>query len=403
MNNNILKALTISLLICMIIPFTGCSGEKAADKNREIVEVLDSLKNVYAPDSRIALVEVEPILNNNTLTVKGESSIPEFGEALFSILNNLGYLTVDSLTALPHPSLEKQNWALINLSVANLRGEPGHSKEMVTQALMGTPVKLLKKEGSWYLIQTPDQYLAWTEESALFKISKDELSVWNNNDKVIITQDYTIIREGPRSSSHAVSDIVIGGIVRKVGKKRGFTELIMPDGRRGFLPNSDCRDFKIWNETIIPEPDKFIELGFEMLGRPYLWGGTSSKGMDCSGFVKTLYFSGGLILPRDASQQVLQGELVDTKENFSKLLKGDLLFFGRKASEESRERITHVGMYIGNGSYIHASGKVKINNFLPENDNYSQYLVNIFVKAKRVINIESDDLPTPVSTHPWYN
>lgn len=403
MKNNTLSTLVTCLFISLIISFAGCSEEKAEKTDHEILELLDSLKNIYAPDSRVAIIEIELILNNATYTINGESSIPEFRDAFISSLNNLGYSTVDCITALPHPTLGDQHWALINLSVANLRGQAGHSKELVTQALMGTPVKLMKKKGSWYLIQTPDKYLAWTEGSALHIISKYELEEWNRRDKVLITKDYAVIRESTKHNSRAVSDIVIGGVVRKASSSEGFTELILPDGRKGYLPDSDCCDFENWKKTSQAVADNFIDLGFEMLGRPYLWGGTSSKGMDCSGFVKTLYFTGGLILPRDASQQVFLGELIDTRENFSKLVKGDLLFFGRKASEESRERVTHVGMYIGNGLYIHSSGMVKINSFNPEDDNYSQYLVDIFLKAKRIINTESGDLPIPVSIHPWYN
>ncbi|MCK5822120.1 MAG: C40 family peptidase [Bacteroidales bacterium] len=409
MKNNIHKTLITILIIGIITQLSGCSGEPNGNGNgnrktdQEIIGVVDSLKGVYAPDSRVAIIDIETFLKKNSITIKGESDIPEFKAALFSALHDIGYSTVDSLTALPHPSLGEKHWALITLSVANLRGQAGHSKELVTQALMGTPVKIMKKKGSWYQIQTPDQYLAWTEESALFMIGKGELDEWNRREKVIISHDYTIIRESPDLKSHAVSDIVLGGIVRKASQKGDFTEVILPDGRSGFLPSDYCLDFKIWTETVLPEPKKFIDVGFEMLGRPYVWGGTSSKGMDCSGFVKTLYFTGGLILPRDASQQVFQGELVDTKENFSKLSEGDLLFFGRKARGESKERVTHVGMYIGNGLYIHSSGKVKINSFNSKDENYSQYLVDIFLKAKRVINIQSGSTPIPVSLHPWYN
>lgn len=381
----------------------GCSSESSHVADKLIVEVIDSLKSIYAPDARIARIDIEPHYYNKKLIISGESSIEEFGEKLLSTLQKLGYVAIDSITRLPHPALGKKNWALINVSVANLRGAPGHSKELVTQALMGTPVKLLKKSGGWYLIQTPDQYLAWTNSASLFILDKDQLDAWNNSEKVIITKDYAIIRQSRKASSPAVSDIVLGGILEKTASWGSLTELKLPDGRIGFLSDIYSMDFKIWNETISPDPDMFILLGLEMLGRPYLWGGTSSKGMDCSGFVKTLYFSGGLILPRDASQQVLIGELINTKTDFSQLIKGDLLFFGRKGTDITNERITHVAMYIGDDKYIHASGRVKINSLNSEDENYSQYLIDIFVKAKRIIGVSAKNSAIPVPSHSWYN
>ena len=122
------------------------------------------------------------------------------------------------------------------------------------------------------------------------------------------------------------------------------------------------------------------------MGVPYLWGGTSGKLMDCSGFTRTVFLLNGIYLPRDASQQVNVGNLVDTKDGFSNLKPGDLLFFGRKATPTSKERITHVGIYIGNEEFIHESGMVQINSFDKSKKNYSHFRYTQFVKAKRIIN-----------------
>ncbi len=399
MKSSFLFSLTISIFLLA----SACSSENQGKIDPIIQETIDSLKIIYAPDSRVARIEVEVLQNGKTLVINGESNVTEFQKELLTRLQGLGYETIDSIAQLPQAALGEKNWALINVSVANLRGQAGHSKELVTQALMGTPVKVLKKEGGWYFIQTPDMYLSWTEEASIIRLSEKELKEWNRRDKVILTHDYSIIRETKDTFSPAVSDIVIGGIVNRISSAGGFYEVMLPDGRLGFLKNADCQDFLLWKFAIKPVPDQFIRLGFEMLGRPYLWGGTSSKGMDCSGFVKTLYASGGMILPRDASQQVFIGELVDTEKDFSNLIKGDLLFFGRKASANKAERISHVGMYIGGDKYIHSSGKVKLNSFNPDDEIYSEYLKDIFVRAKRIINNTSGVSASEISSHPWYN
>jgi cell wall-associated NlpC family hydrolase len=108
--------------------------------------------------------------------------------------------------------------------------------------------------------------------------------------------------------------------------------------------------------------------------------------MDCSGFTKTVFYLNGIILPRDASQQVHTGELVDTKNGWENLKPGDLLFYGSKATGERKERITHVSIYIGDGDFIHASGRVQINSFNPNKPYYSDYRKSGFIRAKRILN-----------------
>ena len=121
------------------------------------------------------------------------------------------------------------------------------------------------------------------------------------------------------------------------------------------------------------------------MGLPYLWGGTSMKGVDCSGFTKTVYLMNGLVLPRDASQQVHIGEEVDTKAGWHHLQPGDLLFFGSPAKEGQPERVVHVGMWIGgNNEFIHSAGMVHISSLNPQAPNYDEGEHKRFLRAKRI-------------------
>jgi cell wall-associated NlpC family hydrolase len=117
-----------------------------------------------------------------------------------------------------------------------------------------------------------------------------------------------------------------------------------------------------------------------------LWGGTSAKGMDCSGFTKMVYFLNGIVLERDASQQVNQGSLIDTQNGFDKLQTGDLLFFGEHKTDSTKERVTHVAIYLGNYQYIHEAGRVKINSFDKDASNFNEYRLKHFIRAKRILN-----------------
>jgi cell wall-associated NlpC family hydrolase len=141
----------------------------------------------------------------------------------------------------------------------------------------------------------------------------------------------------------------------------------LPDGRTGYLfaPNTAALDR--WAAGVPQDTAALFRTAFRLAGRPYLWGGTSPKGMDCSGFTKTVYFLHGMIIPRDASQQVHAGEEVPITEDLAGLQPGDFLFFGN-LREDGSERITHVGIYLGEGRFIHSgadNGAVRIQSLFP--------------------------------------
>ena len=123
----------------------------------------------------------------------------------------------------------------------------------------------------------------------------------------------------------------------------------------------EANNYNEWLVRLNASEENLVKTSKRLMGVPYLWGGTSFKGIDCSGFTKTVYFLNGIVLPRDASQQVSVGETIDKSSNWSELKAGDLLFFGEKR-EDGSERVVHVAMWLGNGEYIHASDKVKVSN-----------------------------------------
>ena len=360
--------------------FPGCKINQV----RELTNLASRIQKKYAPDSRIALFDVK-INRNGRLAVEGETNIAGAFNELDSMLQK-DFPKVDNIVKLlPDQAPDSYPMGLISISVANLRRLPDHASELVTQAILGTPVKILKREADWFLMQTPDSYLGWATVGGIGLYTEKGLSNYNQSERIIFTNLTGTCYSLPDKNSRPVCDLVAGSILETTGSKMGFREVQSPFGGRGYIPQEQCMLLSEWRELFPPGPEAIVETALNFLGLPYLWGGTSSKGVDCSGFTKTVFFMNGIILQRDASQQALYGELIDTKDNFNKLEPGDLLFFGTHETDSTTEKVTHVGIYIGDGEMIHSSGIVKINSLIPGKNPYSSHLTESFIRARRIL------------------
>ncbi len=372
---------------CMFIVMLSCS--LVLVKAQDMKMVVDSLKKIYAPDSRTSVWNVECIETYKAWKLKGEVDNDNKKATILAETVKLGVNIVDSIVVLEN-SMEKP-WGLVMLSIASLRTDGRHAAEMATQAIMGTPVKLLQKKGDWYRVQTPDNYISYIPGNSIKRISESQLLKWKNSVRYIVTAYQSRLVEKPGSDA-TVSDLVLGNILEYKGKKGKWIELSTPDGRSGYLPASDVKEFSEWsrqkfNANVIESTAR------RMMGSGYLWGGTSTKVTDCSGLAKVCYFANGIILQRDASQQALYGRRMKPAEWKSSKC-GDLVFFGT-----STGRVTHVGIYLRGGKYIHCSGRVKINSV---DTSASDYLSTPFLSISRI----DGEIDTPgivaVRNHSWY-
>ena len=370
----------------------GCNSgtETVVEENSPASAAIDEVRNQYAPDRRVAIFDVESVDTTGTLVLRGESNLPEAVTDLKQRLDAQNITYTDSIQMLPAEDLEGKTEAVIQISVANLRSRPSHSSELVTQVTLGTPVKVLKKRGSWYYIQAPDGYLAWVDYGGVTPITQADLESWRATEKVIYLQPYGFSYEQANSDAPVVSDLVAGGVLELLGEEGNFFKVRYPNDREAFIEKAYSQRYKDWVDNLNPSEESLIATSMTMKGVPYLWGGTSTKGMDCSGFTKTVFFLNGMVLPRDASQQIQAGVEVDSEKNFENLQPGDLLYFGRKATADSPERIIHVGMWIGDNKFIHAMGDVHISNFDTEAEDFDQYNYDRYLRTMRVLGEEDE-------------
>ena len=388
-------------LFVFVFGILSCTNQTQSPPINKIQYVLDSLKSIYAPDTRISLWNMSI---TNTSGKTEISSEVDKEKAYHDIINTFSNRFPDvefKIKLLPLDGNKQLVTGLINNSVANLRSNPRHSAEIATQALLGTPVRVLKRENDWYLIQTPKKYLAWVDAPALVKINSAELSNYKKSKKVIFNKQYGFSYSEPNDKSLPVSDLVIGCILPVVSSINDFFKVQYPDKRMAWVKKDEVSDAEVvFNKHL--DGKKLVSTAEKFMGIPYLWGGSSSKGIDCSGFSSIIYFMNGTVLQRDASQQTRYGKEITTNYDYEDLQKGDLLFFGRKASDSLTERVTHVAIYIGDSEFIHASGKVRINSIDSARNNFIPEYVPRFVRAVRVLGETDKDGFQQITENDFY-
>ncbi|TAE30417.1 MAG: glycoside hydrolase [Cytophagales bacterium] len=366
------------LLVCFIL----CVLTVVCPAQTPVTATINAVRQQYAPDGRVALFSVKL---DSTGTLVGKTNLPQAKLDLLSRLDGEKVAYKDAIQVLPAPSLEGKTYAVVTVSVANLRSDPRDGAELATQALLGMPLRVWDKDRGWYLVQSPDGYLAWVDFGGFERMTKAQFAAWEQTRKLIYTQPFGFCYTQPDRESQTVSDLVAGNVLTLLDESLSFYQVQYPDGRTGFISRTDAQLYEQWRASRAITEENLVKTAKRLMGIPYLWGGTSVKGMDCSGFTKTVYFLNGHMLQRDASQQVHEGTLVPTPNNdFSQLRPGDLLFFGPSATTTKPERVVHVGMWLGNNEFIHASGHIRVASLDPKAPNFNEYELKRFLRAKRM-------------------
>ena len=387
MKKNILVSLTlISFALMAAGPTTPRKNSpKRIKADSSITQIIDAYTARFAPDKRTAIFQIDAFKQNNQLILTGRTNL--FGAKSFLIdrLKIDKIPVIDEIKTLPEPELEDKVYGLVEVSVCNIRYSPKHAGELATQALMGTPVRILEKDDNgWLLIQTPDQYISWVDRGAITMMNKEQMDRWKSAPKMIYIRAYGGAYSEANEESATVSDMVAGCILEILEEQTDFYKVQFPDLRQGYISKREGLNYNQWLAGLSVSEENLVKTSKRLMGVPYLWGGTSFKGVDCSGFTKTVYYLNGIVLPRDASQQVSIGETIDKSGNWNELKAGDLLFFGEKR-EDGSERVVHVAMWVGNGEYIHASDKVRVNSMISTAPNYDDYNAKRYLRAKRIL------------------
>ena len=247
----------------------------------------------------------------------------------------------------------KQKYFIVNASVVNIYSDADFKSAVVTQGLLGESCVIMDSMGDWFNVNQWDGYSGWIHKHQGIITDKPydaNLTVFEMNGVVSKESGKTVIR-----------DLTFGNILNGKPMSGGFA-VTLPDGEKG------------WTSTLLgrmteqPTRKSIIRLARSFMGVPYLWGGKSPHGFDCSGYIQTIYKTFNLELPRDAHQQA--DHFKDSTITMEQAKQADLHFF------KNGGKITHVALAEENGYFLHAQGWVKEESFDPSASNFNSELKN---------------------------
>jgi|SRR5438876_328454 len=273
---------------------------------------------------------------------------------------------------------------VVSVSIADVHHDPDSNSELVTQALMNVPLLATEISGAWTLATLSD-YTGWIHSTELSEpIVKGFCQIGESCatplDLIAVVMEvdtplYITAEEDKKLDTVYLSTVL--PLLDTTHPQR--LQVALPGEESAWIERKHV-SIRQQKECYPPQPvGTIMQYARAFQGVPYLWGGTSGAGIDCSALVQLCYRMAGYILPRDADQQ---HDVLSQQVALEEMQEGDLIFFGTK-------KITHVALALNNKEYIHAEGityeRVVINSFDPTDAHYNARLATIVWSIKRVV------------------
>ena len=254
--------------------------------------------------------------------------------------------------------------ANVNVSVANIYHKPTFHCEIDSQAILWEKLEILDEENDFVLVKTEDQYQGWIHAQQI--IITDKKSCSSN---ALITERQTYFYEQPDTNTNKMRDGFAGMQLPIISEKRGWIQTEFPDSQEGWIKSKSTGTLKRPNSL------ELLNYAESLIGVPYLWGGKTVRGFDCSGYIQFVHKMFNINLRRDAWMQFEDSSVVSKNYELGK--PGDLMFFS-----EDGHKIAHVGFCYKPGFVLHCQGIVKINSLNKGDTLFNEKLLKDFVEIK---------------------
>jgi hypothetical protein len=308
-----------------------------------LYEIIDSVRIAYARDPRTSVFEVDVRRASGALVLSGAVSNPAAAEALHRRIGELD-TTIrirDTVRRLPEARRGFLPHGIIKAAAAPMLAGPLISESHLSQILLGNRVLVLREHGRWLQCRSVDGYVGWVHRGYVRRVTEVEARGWEAGGDVDL--HLSLGAEVVSSAEVVIARLPWGARFGMRGNRA-----VLPDLSEGLLVGESVA-FREIPKLFPPTGRAIASTALRWRGAPYLWGGTTPWGADCSGLVQAVFRTHGLELPRDSDQQASIGAELPIGES-TRLLPGDLLFFAEQA-----DRISHVAISLGGSRIVHSA------------------------------------------------
>lgn len=329
-------------------------------------------------DPRTAVWDVRVEKRGHRLAVVGATTDPAAINDLISRLSEVKtrrYIR-DEVKRLPDGHADFDKCAVVRAALAPIYADPALPAPQITQAVLGARLEPLDKLGAWARVRLEDGYIGWVHTGYL-QFGNDEWAHgWERatRGEPVVSLGAELLDEAGRIFAR----LPWGARVVRLSQE----QYELPDGRSGGIGSGELVAVDRLADWFPARGDSVARTARRWIGAPYLWGGVTPHGVDCSGLVQAVFWLHGVALPRDSDMQSRVGEEIDPGENWSRLNPGDLLYFS-----ETTARVSHVAVSLGGSQIVHSAltnGGVEAND-LNGTRELEKKLRSVYTRAQRVL------------------
>ncbi len=348
-----------------------------ARRGDEANEALHRLRQTQFADERETIFEVRASRSGTQVALAGQVLTAQQRQSAERAVPADGGVSSQDVQVL---LTDVTPWTLVNCPVTDLRREPRPSAERLSQALLGELMRVLEQREGWARVLMEEAgYLGWIDSQALYApCSSCEAQAYRAACDCVVAATFAPLYDAPEGEM--VTKVPFGVKVAAIGTQGQWASLRLPDGTLGWVAQGDLLPLAERPRPDEAGIDQALKVIRGFVGTPYLWGGRTPFGFDCSGFAQAFWGFMGVVIPRDADQQFVGGVPVAGAPQ-----PGDLLYFGGSGADAHRS-ISHVAISLGGSEVIHANGatgNVAYNSLDPEQPRYRAWLREHLVGVRR--------------------